>query len=200
MGNSSTTNPIKSQTERRGADRPSVVAFGWLPWLAAVVVLIIVLGGYALAVRPAVQEFRKISAGGRSDALIALRSDVAQLESVRAAFDESAESAAEVIERAAPSDERIPELFVIVDAAAQRAGVIVSSIEVNRESPPTALAALGKNRVLAIGVTLRSVDYPRLGVFLDVLAASSRIVDALSVQFAPQSFTATVRLRAYSAE
>lgn len=101
------------------------------------------------------------------------------------------------IDHMVPVGEDVPGLFAIFDAAAQRAGVAVTSMDVTREAAKD-LKASGGARMLAANLAIRNIDYPKLKAFLGVLASSQRLLDVLTVQFSPQARNASVLVRAYT--
>jgi|GEM_PF-4118470 len=166
---------------------------------APVLALAIVVAGYAVILRPRIAVLRGLRARAAVEREVAdLEREVAALASARETFEASFASKREVIDAAVPGGEDVPGLFVALDAAAQHAGVLVTSMEVTREKAPTSLPSLRGNSVLLMNVAIRSVDYARLKSFLGILAESQRLMDVLSVQFSPQALTATIRLRAYT--
>ena len=89
-------------------------------------------------------------------------------------------------------------MFATIDAAAQRAGVIASSVNVVRGALPDTRRALRGVTALTTEVTLYGVTYDQLKAFLHVLVSSERLIDILSVRFSPGSFSGSVRVRAYA--
>lgn len=163
--------------------------------------LILIAAGYFLMFRPRFATLRDLRARrGIAAEITGIEQQVAQLGRTRATFEQQLAAKRGPIDAAVPGGEDVPGLFTALDAAAQRAGVVMTTMEATRELAPTSLRALGSNPVILVGVSLRSVDYARLKSFLATVAASSRLMDVLSVQFAPQSLTATVRIRAYTVE
>ena len=174
---------------------------GWVMLaVAPIVAIVVVIAGYVMFLQPLLTALAEVRAQ-RASALVALpalTTDIARAEKVRAAVETIPEAQLHTIDGAVPGGEDTPGLFTAIDAAAQNAGIAIASMDVTREEPPKDIASLAGHRVLTIGISLRHVDYARLKAFLDVLASSARIMDVLSVQFAAQSLTATVRARAYT--
>jgi hypothetical protein len=128
-----------------------------------------------------------------------IREAADRLAAARTALAATSEEQRRAIDAVAPPSEDVPMLFALLDAAAQRTGVHFATIEVTREEAGSARAPSGA-RVLAVGLTVRNVDYPKLKTLLGMLARSQRLLDVLSVQFAPAALTANVRLRAYTVD
>lgn len=169
-----------------------------LPFAPLLALFVIAVGYFAL-LRPRFATLRDLRARRAIEReVVDLEHQAAQLASARKTFEETFAAKREIIDAAVPGGEDVPGLFVAIDAAAQNAGLVITSMEVTREEPPAFLRALGGKSALVIGASLRGVDYPRLKSFLNVLTASRRILDVLSVQFSPQALNATVRVRAYS--
>ncbi len=191
----STSAPI----EPSGRERATFIAV-LLP-LTPLLLLAIIVVGYFLILRPQFMALRDLRARrGIASEIVGLEQQIAQLGRTRATFEQQLTAKRGPIDAAIPGGEDVPGLFTTLDAAAQRAGVVITTMEVTREPAPTSLKVLGSNPVILISASLRSVDYARLKSFLATVASSSRLMDVLSMQFAPQSLTATVRIRAYTME
>ncbi|MDO8648938.1 MAG: hypothetical protein Q7R81_04100, partial [Candidatus Peregrinibacteria bacterium] len=104
------------------------------------------------------------------------------------------------IDAAIPDREQVPTLFVMLDAAAQNAGVSITTMEVTREPAPATLTTIAGKPMLLVNLAVRGVDYPRLKSFIGNLSASRRLMDVLSVQFSPSGLSATLRIRTYALE
>lgn len=172
-----------------------------LPAIAPVVVLAVGAVGVFL-LRPPFAEFVRVrTASVAHTTTLAVAAETRRrADAARATFETLTAEDLAVVDAVAPPGEDVPGLFTTIDGAAQRAGVVVASIEVTRDDPATAPSSASGAKVLAVGASIRNVDYPRLKAFLDVLASSRRLLDVTSVQFTPTSRTATLRLRAYTNE
>jgi hypothetical protein len=169
--------------------------------LTPLVLLILIVVGYAVVLRPRFAALRDLRARrGIAAEISAIEQQVSQLSRTRTTFEQQLSLKRGPIDAAVPGGEDVPGLFTALDAAAQRAGVVITTMEATREPAPASLRVLGSNPVILIGLALRSADYARLKSFLATVASSSRLMDVLSVQFAPQAMTATVRIRAYTVE
>ena len=178
-------------------ERPSLVA-RILP-LAPLIVFVMIAAGYAVLLRPRFSELRDLDARrGITQEVTDLEQRVFELGRTRMTFEQQLAVNREMIDAAVPGGEDAPGLFTALDAAAQRSGVSIGTMEVTREPAPESLHVLGSSPVILVSAALHGVDYARLKSFLDVLAASRRLLDVLSVQFSPQSLSATLRIRAYS--
>lgn len=162
-------------------------------------IVVVFVGAYAFVFRGQFAELRELrSRRAVEETVDVRRAHVQAMEAARAAFDGVDAEDRRAIDAFAPGGEDVPGLFAAMDAAAQRAGVAIATIEVAREDPPSDIPALAGNRVLTVGASIRNADYPRLKAFLDILARSRRLMDVRSVQFSPESLTATVRVWAYT--
>ncbi|MDO8599178.1 MAG: hypothetical protein Q7S02_03650 [bacterium] len=167
--------------------------------LAPILVLAIIAAGYAFVLRPRFAALRDLRARALIEQeVVDLERQTTELANARKTFEEVLATKREIIDAAVPGGEDVPGLFVTLDAAAQHAGLLITSMEVTREEAPVSLPALRGNPVLLMGVAIRNVDYPKLKSFLNLLAASRRLIDVLSVQFSPQSLSTTIRLRTYT--
>lgn len=166
---------------------------------APILVFVMVVGGYVVLLRPRFAERRDL----RRRAMIAsevagLESLAAQLARTRATFEQELSGKRELIDAAIPGSEEVPTLFVMLDAAAQHAGVSITTMEVTREPAPASLTTIAGKPMLLVNLAVRGVDYPRLKSFVGNLSASRRLIDVLSVQFSPSALSATLRVRAYT--
>ena len=162
------------------------------------IALVILTAGYVMILRPKFAELRDLRARTH------IASEIPALEQRITRLDSSSEKLAthrallERVDFALPGEEDIPGLFATIDAAAQRAGVIASSVNVVRGALPDTRRALRGVTALTTEVTLYGVTYDQLKAFLHVLVSSERLIDILSVRFSPGSFSGSVRVRAYA--
>lgn len=171
-----------------------------LPALTPILVLAIAIIGYLLALRPKLFEIRTLHTRATiASEVPALEQRLAGLERVQALFSEQLSDLQAFVDETLPASADVPGLIATIDAVSQRAGVIVSSVEITRGAPPESFArVLGENETVLMGVGLRGVNYERIKAFLDVVAQSRRVIDTISVQFDPRRQSATLRLRAYT--
>ena len=190
-------------TPRQQPTTPSVTrraSLGAIVRFAAPLIMVaIIAAGYAALLHPRFAALRDLRSRRSIELEVSdLERQIRESANAQETFRSALAAKREVIDATVPDEEDVPGLFVAMDAAAQNAGVVITSMEVTREEPPASLRALNGSPVLLIGASLRSADYPRLKSFLGILASSRRLMDVLSVQFSPQAFTATIRVRAYS--
>ncbi|MBI4433709.1 hypothetical protein HY632_02970 [Candidatus Uhrbacteria bacterium] len=169
-----------------------------LGWLIPVVVWCVIGLGYFFFLRPQFFTLRDLrSRHALATEGDALERQIRELRKVAEVASGELADARSVVDAAIPGTDDIPGLIVIVESAAQRAGVSVTGIEVSREPAPASLSMLAGNDVLVVGMSVQRVEYTRLKTFLEVLASSARLMDVLSVQFSPKALTATIRARTY---
>ncbi|MFH1430377.1 MAG: hypothetical protein ABIG71_02520 [Candidatus Uhrbacteria bacterium] len=186
---------IRTQEQHRGYHLEHL-----LPALTPVVVLALAIIGYIAFLRPQLFELRSLQlrAAFASD-VPALEQRLAQLERVRAVFGGELGAVQPLIDSTLPATTDVPGIIATLDAAAQRAGVVVASMELSREQPPPEFKrVLSDNEVVLIGLTVRNVTYMKLKVLLSVMSRSQRLIDTLSVQYTPKRQSATLRLRMYT--
>ena len=184
-------NPSTKSTPGKGSGtRYLVIA----PLLAFVIFVI----GYFAVVRGQIRTFRELRTRQSVERVSdGAREQIDRIARVEQEIAKIPEQDRQVIDRMVPAGEEVPGLFAIFDAAAQRAGVAITSMDVTREASKD-LKASGGARMLAANLAIRNVDYPKLKAFLGVLASSQRLVDVLTVQFSPQGRNASVLVRAYT--
>ncbi|MDO8425049.1 MAG: hypothetical protein Q7T01_00840 [bacterium] len=173
-----------------------------LPMLTPIVVLAIGLIGYIFLLRPLLFELRtlELRRSFASDIAI-LEQRLTRLTDVRDTFERELSAAQPVIDSALPSGEDLPGLLATIDAAGQRSGAAVASVEIAPEAPSASLErVLDRNGVIRIGLGVRNVNYERLKSLVAVLTQSRRLIDVRSIQFTPERLQATLTLRAYAFE
>lgn len=164
-----------------------------------IIVFVMVFGGYVVLLRPRFSELRDLRQRATiASEVVDLESLAAQLARTRATFEQELSGKRELIDAAIPGSEEVPTLFVMLDAAAQHAGVSITMMEVTREPAPTSLTTIAGKPMVLVNLAVRGADYPRLKSFIGNLSASRRLIDVLSVQFSPSALSATLRIRAYA--
>ncbi|MDP3771543.1 MAG: hypothetical protein Q8R16_04535 [bacterium] len=169
--------------------------------LSPILVLVMVVAGYAVLLRPKFAALRDLRQRAAIEPEAAeLESLATQLARTRATFEQELAGKRELIDAAIPDREQVPTLFVMLDAAAQNSGVSITTMEVTREPAPATLTTIAGKPMLLVNLAVRGVDYPRLKAFIGNLSASRRLMDVLSVQFSPSGLSATLRIRTYALE
>lgn len=165
---------------------------------APVLVIGILVIGYFAVLRGQIRTFHELRARQNVERVSdGAREQIDRITRVEQEIAKIPEQDRQIIDRMVPAGEEVPGLFAIFDAAAQRAGVAVTSMDVTREASKD-LKISGGARMLAANLAIRNVDYPKLKAFLGVLASSQRLLDVLTVQFSPQGRNASVLVRAYT--
>ncbi|MDO8462865.1 MAG: hypothetical protein Q7S96_01135 [bacterium] len=192
----------KLKPKRAGALKQELNWDRLLPMLTPVVVLAFGLIGYLLLLRPLLFELRTLERrrGFAADVTV-LEERLARLTAARETFEHDLTTAQPIVDSALPSGQDLPGLLATLDAAGQRSGVAIASVEISPEAPPASLErVLGQRGVVRIGLGVRNVNYERLKSLITVLTQSRRLVDVRSVQFTPERLQAALTLRAYALE
>lgn len=190
------TTPLKSPTQSmagKGSGTQYLI-------IAPLLVLGILVIGYFAVVRGQIRTLRELRARQSVERVSDnVQEQIDRIARVEQEIAKIPEQDRKEIDRMVPAEEEVPGLFAIFDAAAQRAGVAITSMDATRESSKDPKAS-GGAQMLTSSLAIRNVDYPKLKSFLGVLASSRRLIDVLTVQFSPQGRSASIVVRAYTLE
>lgn len=166
--------------------------------IAVLCIAVLVIVGYLFVLHPRFVRVGELRARiARATQIMEAAAATGALRQLRDTLAAIPEADRHAIDALAPPGEDVPGIFVALDAAAQRAGVGISSMEATREEGKGLPAGV---RSLSVGLSVRNVEYDRLHAFLRAIGLSQRLMDVRSVQFSPAGLTATIRIRAYSVE
>lgn len=167
-----------------------------LPAGAALVGVLLTLG-YVFVFRP---EFARIRAADRTVRLqeerVAKEAYLAKLDELNAAFESYDAEDVERIRMMIPSEEDVPGLMAIFEAAAQAGDLQLTSINF-AAGDTTGIPPVQGLEALNISISLQHGSYQRFKLFLEALEANLRLFDVRSASIAPVSASYALTIRAY---
>lgn len=172
-------------------------------WMAAaiplLVIAVLVLGDF-MFLRPSLAEFERVRAERADAERVVATLEARQEERSRALSADqlfSSEDRARLTGVSVGGD--LPGTLAELSAHVRNVGATISNATVSADRLPTDLPpSLRSASAMLLTVTLDAADARALKEFLHAVAASSRMLDVVAVQFTPEASRAILRIRAYA--
>lgn len=175
----------------------------WYRWIAAVVLVVVLLLGWMVFLQDGYRELRDSSIGGYQETVERLNDRQAHLQQLRTMEEEYSRLEQErlrhidyVLPRSIDATAMIADLSTFATAA----GVRVMNIDVVRSAEDTAMDSVVRTAVITLNVQTPDGSYDQLKQLLSALETYTPVLDLETLAYTPGNTSYALQLRTYYRE